>query len=99
MAPQILALDEPTSNLDPVHRRRLIGLLKKFACTKIIATHDLEFVIEICDRVALLDGGTIIAEGEVIPILSDKTLLEAMAWRSRTACAKTRMSTQPFLQK
>jgi cobalt/nickel transport system ATP-binding protein len=77
MNPEILVLDEPTSNLDPKHRRGLIGLLKELPVTKIIATHDLEFVIELCDRVAVLDRGTIVADGGVVPVLSDKQLLEA----------------------
>ncbi|HOU36391.1 MAG TPA: ABC transporter ATP-binding protein [Candidatus Omnitrophota bacterium] len=77
MNPEILVLDEPTSNLDPKHRRGLIELLKELPVTKIIATHDLEFVIEICDCVAVLDRGKIIAQGDVVNILSDKRLLEA----------------------
>jgi cobalt/nickel transport system ATP-binding protein len=77
MNPQILVLDEPTSNLDPRHRRGLIELLMELPITKIIATHDLELVVEICDRVAVLDRGTIIAQGEVPDILSDRTLLES----------------------
>lgn len=77
MNPKILVLDEPTSNLDPKHRRGLIELLKELPVTKIIATHDLELVIEICGRVAVLDRGALVAEGDVIPVLSDKALLEA----------------------
>jgi cobalt/nickel transport system ATP-binding protein len=77
MSPQILVLDEPTSNLDPKHRRGLIELLKDLPITKIIATHDLEFVVEICNRVAILDRGAIISQGDVQTILSDKQLLES----------------------
>jgi cobalt/nickel transport system ATP-binding protein len=77
MMPEILVLDEPTSNLDPRHRRELINLLRALPVTQIIATHDLEFVIEICDRVAVLDRGAIISQGGVLSILSDKALLES----------------------
>ncbi|MFA5099774.1 MAG: ABC transporter ATP-binding protein [Candidatus Omnitrophota bacterium] len=77
MNPKILVLDEPTSNLDPKHRRGLIDLLKDLPITKIIATHDLEFVVEICGRVAILDRGAIVSHGSVLSILSDKPLLES----------------------
>jgi cobalt/nickel transport system ATP-binding protein len=77
MNPQILVLDEPTSNLDPKHRRGLIELLKGLPVTKIIATHDLEFVVEICDRVAVLDRGVIVSQGDVLTVLSNKPLLES----------------------
>ncbi|HNQ50862.1 MAG TPA: ABC transporter ATP-binding protein [Candidatus Omnitrophota bacterium] len=77
MNPEILVLDEPTSNLDPKHRRGLIELLKELPVTKVIATHDLEFVIELCDSVAVLDRGTIVAQGGVAEVLSDKRLLES----------------------
>lgn len=77
MKPEILVLDEPTSNLDPKSRRDLIELLKKFELTKIIAGHDLEFILDICTRVILLDKGEIVAGGETKEILSDKSLLES----------------------
>ncbi|MFA6385117.1 MAG: ATP-binding cassette domain-containing protein [Candidatus Omnitrophota bacterium] len=77
MSPQILVLDEPTSNLDPKHRRGLIEFLKGLPITKIIATHDLEFVVEICDRAAILDRGSIVSQGDVLSILSNKPLLES----------------------
>ena len=75
MHPQILVLDEPSSNLDPKHRRELINLLKKLPLTKIIATHDLDLVSEICTRVAILDKGRIVAVGPASAILQDKPLL------------------------
>jgi len=77
MNPQILALDEPSSNLDPKHRRNLINLLKELKLTKIIATHDLGLVYEICSRVILMDKGRLIDDGEAAEILHDKTMLEA----------------------
>ncbi len=75
MHPQILVLDEPSSNLDPKHRRELIHLLKKLTLTKIIATHDLDLVSEICTRVAILDKGRIVAAGPASAILQNKPLL------------------------
>jgi len=77
MNPEILVLDEPTSNLDPKHRRNLINLLKELKITKIIATHDLEMVLDICQQVVLIDHGTIIAQGKGIEILADKNLMES----------------------
>ena len=77
MNPEILAMDEPTSNLDPKHRRKLINFIKNSQLTKIIATHDLELVLETCQRVIILDKGVIVSEGNTKDILSDKALLEA----------------------
>ncbi len=76
MKPAIIVLDEPSSNLDPKHRRELIELLNRLAMTKIIATHDLPLVWDTCDRVALMDGGTICAVGTTKGILSDTALME-----------------------
>jgi len=76
MNPGIIVLDEPTSNLDPKGRRELIETLTKFDRAKIIATHDLDMVFEICSRVIMLDKGLIVADGSAKKILSDKVLLE-----------------------
>ncbi|RKY32072.1 MAG: cobalt ABC transporter ATP-binding protein [Candidatus Omnitrophota bacterium] len=75
MQPKILALDEPTSNLDPKHRRGLLDFLKKLKITKIIASHDLELVLEVSSRVILLDKNKIAAAGETLKILSNEFLL------------------------
>ena len=77
MSPEILALDEPSSNLDPRHRRDLIQLLNSLKLTKIISTHDLDFVRSTCDRVAVMDKGRITAIGNATEILGDRALLEA----------------------
>ncbi len=77
MDPQILVLDEPSSNLDSKHRRQLIALLKKLNHTKVIATHDLDLVSQICSRVALLDKGGIAAIGSASDILGNKSFLES----------------------
>lgn len=77
MSPEVLVMDEPSSNLDPRGRRRLIGLLRSFEHTKVIATHDLELVVEVCSRVLVLDGGRLVAEGEVAEVLNDEALMAA----------------------
>lgn len=77
MQPEILILDEPTISLDPRARRHLIQFLKGLKVTKIIAAHDLEMVLELCDRVSIIDEGVIVAQGEPGEILKEKDLLEA----------------------
>ncbi len=77
MAPDILVMDEPSSNLDPRGRRRLIELLRSFEHTKIVATHDLELVVEVCSRAIVLDGGKVAAEGPTLELLNDEALMLA----------------------
>ena len=76
MSPSILVLDEPSAGLDPAARRRLIGLLRSFDHTRVIATHDLDLVLDVCDRVLVMHGGRIEADGAPAAILRDQTLLE-----------------------
>jgi cobalt/nickel transport system ATP-binding protein len=76
MTPDILVLDEPTTGLDPFARRQLLALLARFSHTKIIATHDLELVRELCGRVIVLHEGTIAADGPTGEIFGDANLLE-----------------------
>ncbi|MFC1576858.1 energy-coupling factor ABC transporter ATP-binding protein [Candidatus Omnitrophota bacterium] len=77
MKPEILVLDEPSSNLDPRSRRQLIDLLKGFRQTRIIACHDLEMILELCSRVVLLDDGRVAARGLPEEILSNKILMRS----------------------
>jgi cobalt/nickel transport system ATP-binding protein len=77
MNPEILAIDEPTSNLDPASKWSLIELLRGLVITKIIASHDLELVQALCHRAIVLDRGVIIADGATSNILADKRLLSA----------------------
>jgi len=75
MDPCILVMDEPTAGLDPLARRQLINLLKTFEHTKIIATHDLDLVLDLCARTVVLSAGTVIADGPTLDIFSDEELL------------------------
>jgi cobalt/nickel transport system ATP-binding protein len=77
MEPPALALDEPTAGLDPRARRELIRLLAGLDVTRVIATHDLELALELCDRVALLSGGELVAAGKPRALLADEGLMEA----------------------
>ncbi len=74
--PDILILDEPTSDLDPRGQRELVGLLERTSQARLVASHDLEFVLRACDRVLLLDAGRIEAAGPTAEVLTDATLLE-----------------------
>ncbi len=74
--PLILALDEPFSNLDPRARRTLIDVLRRFDGSQIIATHDLDVVVELCTRVIVLDEGTVRADGLPSEVLADAALME-----------------------
>jgi cobalt/nickel transport system ATP-binding protein len=74
---KVLALDEPTSGLDPRGRRELKTLLLKMPETMLIATHDLEFVVEVCTRAVVIDGGQLVADGAAVDILNDEDLMLA----------------------
>jgi cobalt/nickel transport system ATP-binding protein len=76
MQPSILGMDEPTSNLDPRNRHHLIEVIKDLKATLIIATHDLELVLDVCSRTVLMDRGKIWAEGETRPMLANAELME-----------------------
>ena len=73
--PQILILDEPTSNLDHKSRRELAELLSKISITRIVATHDLFFAYELTDRCFIIYQGRIVAQGPTKKILNDSALL------------------------
>lgn len=75
MSPDILVMDEPTSNLDPRARRMLIELLAGFDHTKIIATHDLDMVLDLCARTIVLKEGRLMADGPTEAIFSNEALL------------------------
>ncbi len=73
--PEILALDEPTSSLDPRGKWALMDFLKKLKIAKIVASHDLELVKFLCNRIVILDGGKVVADGTTEEILGDEKLL------------------------
>ena len=76
MEPEVILMDEPSTALDPVNRRRVINTIRALPQTKLIASHDLDMILYTCQRVILLSGGKIVADGEAETILRDKTLLE-----------------------
>jgi cobalt/nickel transport system ATP-binding protein len=77
MSPEILVLDEPTSNLDPRSKWLLIELLRKLPTTKIIASHDLQLVESLCQRAIILDHGQVVADDMTEHVLADTSLLSA----------------------
>ena len=72
---RVLALDEPTSDLDPRGRRELKDFLLHLPVAQVIATHDLELVVELCPRVIVLDHGGVVAEGSTESVLNDESLM------------------------
>jgi cobalt/nickel transport system ATP-binding protein len=75
MSPDILVMDEPSSGLDPKARTQLIKLLRTFKHTKIIATHDLDLVVDLCERTIVMHDGQIGADGPTLEIFSNEELL------------------------
>lgn len=77
MQPRLVLYDEPSANLDLRARRRLIRFLQSASHSYLIASHDLELIRESCDRLILLSGGEIVADGIPKEIMSDRSLMEA----------------------
>ncbi|MDB1924303.1 ABC transporter ATP-binding protein [Clostridium tertium] len=77
MTPDIILMDEPSIALDPKNRRNLINILNEFQHLKIIASHDLDMILDTCNRTILMSEGKIIKDGNTKDILTDKKLLEA----------------------
>ena len=75
MSPDILVMDEPTTGLDPFARRTLIGLMKEFKHTRIFTTHDLDMVLDLCERTIVLHEGMVKADGPTLEIFSNEALL------------------------
>jgi cobalt/nickel transport system ATP-binding protein len=77
MEPEILVLDEPTSNLDPTSRRELADVLRHLDATILMVTHDLPYALELCDRSVILSNGVIVADADTRDMLADEALLRA----------------------
>ena len=77
MEPEMILMDEPSTALDPVNRRTVINTINRLPQTKLIASHDLDMILDTCQRVILLSHGAIVADGDAETILRDKALLEA----------------------
>ena len=76
MEPEVIIMDEPSVSLDPYNRRAVINVINSLTQTKIIASHDLDMIMETCRRVILISDGQIIASGAAMEILRNKELLE-----------------------
>ena len=77
MEPSAILMDEPTSALDPYNRRVVIRTIQSLPQTKLITSHDLDMILDTCQRVLLLSGGRLVADGEARVLLRDRALLEA----------------------
>ena len=77
MEPEVLVLDEPSSNLDPASRRELAEILQRLDVTVLMVTHDLPYAWELCPRSVILDDGVVVADGPTVELLADRQLLAA----------------------
>ncbi|ACL75541.1 energy-coupling factor ABC transporter ATP-binding protein [Ruminiclostridium cellulolyticum] len=96
MEPDILIMDEPTASLDPKARRKIMNILKGFRHTKIITSHDLDMIMDMCERTIVLKNGKIAADGPTTDILGDSGLMERcglelpLAMQNCPVCGKTK---------
>lgn len=77
MEPEILVLDEPSSNLDPASRRELADIVRALDVTVLMVTHDLPYALELCPRSVVLSEGSIVADGKTYDVLTDDALMRA----------------------
>jgi cobalt/nickel transport system ATP-binding protein len=77
MQPEILVLDEPSSNLDPASRRELADILRSLDVTVLMVTHDLPYALELCPRSVVLSDGNVVADGSTYDVLTDDALMRA----------------------
>ena len=76
LSPELLLLDEPSASLDPKNRRNLLNILRHLPSALLLASHDLDFVYDCCERVLVLHRGQLVADGSAETVLRDKALLE-----------------------
>ena len=77
MRPEVLVLDEPSSNLDPASRRELADILRSLDVTVLMVTHDLPYALELCPRAVVLSDGNVVADGATYDVLTDDALMSA----------------------
>jgi cobalt/nickel transport system ATP-binding protein len=75
MEPEILVMDEPSSNLDPASRRELADIVRSLDVTVLMVTHDLLYALELCERSVILSDGVIVADGPTRDVLGDTELM------------------------
>ena len=98
MSPDILVMDEPTSGLDPFARRQLMALLKDFKHTKIFTSHDLDMVLELCERTIVLHEGAVMADAPTreifsnAPLLAECCLEKPLSMQNCSACGSQKSS-------
>lgn len=77
MEPEVLVLDEPSSNLDPTSRRELADILRGLDVTVLMVTHDLPYALELCPRAVILSDGVVVADGPTREVLADEQLMRS----------------------
>ena len=77
MEPEILVLDEPSSNLDPASRREFADILRSLGVTVLMVTHDLPYALELCERSVVLSDGVVVADGPTYDVLTDDAAMKA----------------------
>ncbi len=93
MQPDILVMDEPAANLDPRSRRQLISLLNEFKHSKIIASHDLDLILDVCERCLVIGNGRVMADGPAEDILINESLLKENSLELPLSKSRSRVST------
>ncbi len=88
MTPEVILMDEPSVALDPRNRKNLIRVLNSFHTTKIIASHDLDLILDTCERTVLMSEGRIVCEGPTREILMNQKLLEDNGLELPLSCSR-----------